>query len=562
MWPAPAHSAGLNAIYYDPRLTYEPPVDSAGASYPQMDAGSTSNWSQVPADPWASTITNVDLTAAVTDGLWCNSDWSLGSAADPTQCRYNGTGGAAFGTVSAAEGQDYTYPWAPPGFNVSASAGATTTSTYAAQKVTLNGTLTGTAINATSWNATSQNQKYFYENENILWCDPTSPSWPQTGPQIAQACGGLQAQTCSAFAGQCANPVNGACNNAPFCNGLVTGTCSGFLPALCQGSAGACNGYVAPACTGAACVGSSAQTCNGTSQTCPTSAQTCSGPFNQTCVLPGTQTCQPQVCSVTYNPPGCNLLPPDPAKTPDAPPLFFDGAAASSPVVAHGWIPAGADRAPMVARAQRSDQLFGQRSRRLRPGGRALPITTVAGWGVATDTTARLGADRKVQFQATPEGDGTIPFVSASWLQGVASFFAPLGFYPTDNLPEQHSTLWNAPPVRALLAEVLTGAAHRHYAYAAVDPDDAINQRDQVRVRVVALDANGNPLPAARVRISELSGPVDPPTALQADGRGEVKVARNRMRLVQVGGARFLRFQVKIEWTGGDSGPLTFSFTA
>ncbi len=310
MWPAPAHSAGLNAIYYDPRLTYEPPVDSTGASYPQMDAGSTSNWTQVPADPWASTIINVDLTAAVTDGLWCNSDWSLGSATDPTQCRYNGTGGAAFSTVSAAEGQDYTYPWAPPGFVVSASAGATTTSTYAAQKVTLNGTLTGTAVTA-SW-ATAQNQKYFYENENIIWCDPTSSSWPQTGPQQVQTCSGYKAQTCSATAGLCQNPVNGSCKNAPTCSGLTTGTCSGYLPALCQGSAGVCNGYVAPACNGKACVGSSAQTCNGTFQTCPTGPQTCSGPFNQTCVLPNTQTCQPQVCSVTYSPAGCNLLPPDP----------------------------------------------------------------------------------------------------------------------------------------------------------------------------------------------------------------------------------------------------------
>ncbi|HET9766604.1 MAG TPA: hypothetical protein VFS60_07140 [Thermoanaerobaculia bacterium] len=257
-----------------------------------------------------------------------------------------------------------------------------------------------------------------------------------------------------------------------------------------------------------------------------------------------------------------DLLPPDPAKTPDAPPLFFAAGKPSSPLVARGWIPAGGDRAPMVARAQRSDQLFGKRSRRLEPGGRALPITTVAGWGVATDTTARLVAGGKVEFESTPEGDGTIPFVSASWLQGVASFFAPLGFYPTDNLPERHSTLWNAPPVRALLTEVLTDAAHRDFAYAAVDPDDAIDQRDQVRVRAVALDANGSPLPAARVRVSELTGPPDPPTALQADGRGEVRVARNRMRVVKVGGARFLRFEVTIEWTGGTTGPLTFSFTA
>jgi hypothetical protein len=320
MWPAPAHSAGFNALYYDPRLTYDPPVDSTGASYDQMDAGHTSNWTQVPGDPWAfPPPAPVDLTATVANGLWCNSDWSLGSAADPTQCRYNGTGAAGFKTVSLADGQDYTYPWAPPtstaplfSFTVSASAGATTTSTYAAQKVTLDGTLTGTAINAANWNATSRNEKYFYENENILWCDPTSPSWPQTGPQQTQTCGSAQIQLCSASLGLCQNPVNGSCKNAPSCNGLVTGTCSGYVPPLCSGSAGVCNGYVAPACNGASCVGSSAQTCIGTTQSCPTGPQTCSGPFNQSCVLPNTQTCQPQLCSVTYDPPGCNLLPPDP----------------------------------------------------------------------------------------------------------------------------------------------------------------------------------------------------------------------------------------------------------
>jgi len=63
-----------------------------------------------------------------------------------------------------------------------------------------------------------------------------------------------------------------------------------------------------------------------------------------------------------------DLLPPDPARTPEAPPLVFDGnGKASSPLVDHAWIPAGPDRPPMVARAQRSDQQFGRRSRRLEP---------------------------------------------------------------------------------------------------------------------------------------------------------------------------------------------------
>jgi Lecithin:cholesterol acyltransferase len=257
-----------------------------------------------------------------------------------------------------------------------------------------------------------------------------------------------------------------------------------------------------------------------------------------------------------------DLLPPDPAKTPDAPPLVFAGNGdASSPLVDHAWIPAGPDRAPMVARAQRSDQQLGRRSRRLELGGRPLAITTVAGWGVATDTTARL-AGGNVQLESTPEGDGTVPFLSASWLRGVQPFFAPLGFYPTHNLPEHHSTLWKTPPVQDLLAELLTGASHRDFAHAAVDSDDAINQRDRVRVRVVALDGMGNPLPGATVRISELTGPADPPIALQGDGRGEVKVARNRMRRVQTGSARLLRFQVTIDWNGGSKGPLTFQFMA
>src|SRR5207248_1399223 len=112
LWPAPAHSTSLNAIYYDPRLTYDPPVDATGASY--------------------------------------------------------------------------TYPWAPPSFVLSASPGAVVTNTYAAQKVTLTtdpaytnggklyGTGFGTAVSA-AW-ANAQDAKYFYENENVIWCDPTSPS--------------------------------------------------------------------------------------------------------------------------------------------------------------------------------------------------------------------------------------------------------------------------------------------------------------------------------------------------------------------------------------------------
>jgi len=315
MWPASVHNSALNHMYYNPRLTYEPPVDSLGVSYDQMDDAHTSGWTKVPADPWASPVVTVDLTAPVHIGQWCNSDWSVGAATDPTVCRVNGGGGAAFGTVVAADGLDYTYPWAPPSFTVSGSAGATTSVSYAAQKVTLNGSLTGTAISA-NWTAAQQDQKYFYENENILWCDTTSPSWPATGPVVGQTCANLQSQVCSAFVQACTK-TPGSCNNysAPACNNLTVGNCNNFAPSACSGGAGSCNGATVAVCSFGTCGNSRPETCNGTFQTCPTSPQTCSGPLPQVCNLPGTQTCVTQACTVSYDPPGCNLLPPDPENT-------------------------------------------------------------------------------------------------------------------------------------------------------------------------------------------------------------------------------------------------------
>ncbi len=334
LWPAPPHSAGLNSLYYDPRLTYDPPVHSDGTSFDSMTAGNTSNWTQVPGDPWAATVTYVDLTASIIDGLWCNSDWSTGSATDRTVCRYNGSNSAAFnngnGAVSAAEGQDYTYPWAPAGFVVSASAGSTTAQTYAAQKVKLTsasnptdpnytkyGALFGEQVNdgtngtPSNWSATTKNQKYFYENENVIWCDPTNSSWPQTGPTQSQFCGSFQIQTCSAQKQTC-DKDPGNCSGNPTsaaCNGLVVGTCNNF--GCTGGVAGTCSG--AAVCNPGTCSNKKAEICNGTNQTCTgIGSQTCGGIQSQTCQLPGTQSCAPPVCTPVYDPPGCNLLPPDP----------------------------------------------------------------------------------------------------------------------------------------------------------------------------------------------------------------------------------------------------------
>jgi hypothetical protein len=81
LWPAPAHNSALNKLYYNPRLNYDPPIGDDGNPLPNMNAANTSNWTQVPADPWATTVIKVDLTAKVTVGQWCNSDWTQGNDA-------------------------------------------------------------------------------------------------------------------------------------------------------------------------------------------------------------------------------------------------------------------------------------------------------------------------------------------------------------------------------------------------------------------------------------------------------------------------------------------------
>src|SRR5215470_250950 len=169
LWPAPVHNTELNHSYYNPRLNYDPPVFADGTSYPQMNAANTVNWTQVPADPWASPIQYVDLTKKVTIGLWCNSDWSLGLTNDPAHCRTNGTGPSATSSSASTSDGDYNYPWAPPG--IDPSAGGTTALSIAYSKV--NST---THALLPPW-ATAKDPKYFYENDNTIWCDATSPLW-------------------------------------------------------------------------------------------------------------------------------------------------------------------------------------------------------------------------------------------------------------------------------------------------------------------------------------------------------------------------------------------------
>ena len=243
LWAAPVHNSAFNKLYYNPAITYDPPINADGTSFPQMDAGSTNNWTQVPADPWASTKVYVDLTSKVTVGQWCDSDWTQGTnpatgnpfATDPAFCRTNGVVAAASSGAPAAIG-DYMYPWVPPGITVdgyTCPSGWTGPDNSVPPRCTLSGT-TQLATPQPIWQKiayskvasgqptaafnASKDPKFFYENDNVIWCNPKSALWPQGGATQSQTCNGAQSQVCTG-------------GTAQKCQGGTQQTCSAITQA-------------------------------------------------------------------------------------------------------------------------------------------------------------------------------------------------------------------------------------------------------------------------------------------------------------------------------------------
>ena len=263
-----------------------------------------------------------------------------------------------------------------------------------------------------------------------------------------------------------------------------------------------------------------------------------------------------------------DLLPPDPAKTEMKDGegdfnFFLDPAGhQASPLVATGWIPTGAGGDPLRRRAASADQRLGRRQRSFELGGRSIEVVNLVGWGTATLTSSQLDANGRVTFQTSDQGDGTIPRRSAAWLRGngISTFMVPVGHYPGDDLERVHIVLWENQPVRDLLGVLLAGQPRPPYTYAAVDSLDATGvDVAQVHVRLVALDAAGQPLPNAFATPVGLNPANLDRTQylLDADGRGMMRLSRGNIPLVQGGLGRFgVQFHWQENGAHRSSGPL------
>ncbi len=330
LWPAPVHNTELNHAYYNPRLNYEPPVQADGTPYPQMNGPNTADWTHVPADPWATTVKYVDLTQLVTIGMWCNSDWSQGHENDPRHCRTNGVGPAATSSSAASADGDYSYPWAPPGVDPTTGSSTALSIAYAKVNATTHAALAAWSDTSPLFSATgpAKDPKYYYQNDNVIWCDTTSPLWPNYGPLIPQtctdpapvitpqACLGVTDQTCGG-----GTPQTCVGGGPQTCNGAVAQHCGSLAPQTCSAVPQTCNGYAPQTCEAIGhqtCDGIGPQTCNNIHvQTCDPVGEVCNLPDISACTIDyyiplGCDTCThecPATCDPHYScPPGhCSL---------------------------------------------------------------------------------------------------------------------------------------------------------------------------------------------------------------------------------------------------------------
>lgn len=259
-----------------------------------------------------------------------------------------------------------------------------------------------------------------------------------------------------------------------------------------------------------------------------------------------------------------DLLPPDPHKTTmeDAHGrplrLAIDGAGHQvTPLLKRGWFPASLEDR-MDLRADAADATLGQRLPTLQLGGHSLPVTNVVGWGAETAVRAVMtGPPEQLDVAYVDDegddlqggGDATVPRVSASWLRGpdVATYHVPVG-RDHGGKTNPHSTLWRNPGGRNLLRHLLGGLPLAPFVYGAVDAEDALRTSvAQVRVRLVALDSAGKPLPGATVRPTDLLGTPTGASDFPASGEGRhlIVIPRNHIRTA---GPQHRRFTLEFSW--------------
>lgn len=228
--------------------------------------------------------------------------------------------------------------------------------------------------------------------------------------------------------------------------------------------------------------------------------------------------------------------------------LFISGGVSTTPIDDQSWILPDPGHDFMRTLAAGAHPRFPQRFD-------DLPVTSVCGWGGDTWPLCKnTGGTLAFDPADNEAGDGTVNFPSASWLTGdnVRQMPLPVGAYADEGLtPQNHPQLWMPKVVRQLFNEVLTNAAKAPFVAAAADKDQYLDPgAAKVRIRIVAVDGMGKPLPNAVLSFMNGPHPVSQPFS---EARMDFDMPRATFQ--QQPAPNMRRMEIKISWTGG--GPVT-----
>jgi pimeloyl-ACP methyl ester carboxylesterase len=251
-----------------------------------------------------------------------------------------------------------------------------------------------------------------------------------------------------------------------------------------------------------------------------------------------------------------DLFPPDPARTDMGDVQLLHGADGkpAGAAVDLSWIKAGREgyATPLAnaanARLGKRDRDFG-----------LLPMTNVVGWGGPTWPAATLSPHDVTFLPPDKEfGDSTVPFVSASWIEGanVRTIEIPIGAFVTDPVPDLHAHLWESVVVKQVFDEVLGDVPRTPLIAAAADSDDAINFDVPVTIRMTAQSADGKPLPncvaTAKVNGKNIQVPFN-------GGKRKILVL-SRAGIQHNAANDVFRFNIDFKWDGGSRNNVPVSF--
>ena len=127
----------------------------------------------------------------------------------------------------------------------------------------------------------------------------------------------------------------------------------------------------------------------------------------------------------------------------------------------------------------------------------------------------------------------------------------PIGAYADEGLiPQYHAQLWMPKVVRQLFNEVLLDHARKPFVAAAADKDQYPDpDAETVRIRLVAVAADGTPLPNAVLRFMNGPHPVTQPFT-----GPRMNFDMPRASFQQQPAPNMRRMEIKISWDGG--GPV------